>query len=446
LLIYSTKFRKFIVHSVYNIFNVRNMKNTSNILFYIRRFRENSDGKAPIYLRITIKGKRAELTTNRFVIPDKWSVEAQAMKGSSEEARILNIYLTTLRNKVLQHINSLELQSLQVTADSLRQAVLGIDQEQHTLISLFNYHNDRMKSLVGRDYAKGTYKRYVVTIGKVKAFLLHQYKKEDIDISELNHAFITNFEFYLKTKDEIQNNTAMKYIKNLKKVVRIAIENEWLDRDPFIRFKCTYKDPNRKYLTESELKTLESKSFEIQRLDQVRDMFVFSCYTGLAYADMDALTPADVKFGIDGERWITTYRQKTDSRSSIPLLPQAVELINKYKDHPESNNSGKLLPVLSNQKLNAYLKEIATLCGISKLLTFHTARHTFATTVTLTNGVPIETVSRMLGHTSIKTTQIYSKVVDSKVSSDMQNLKGILNLQQTKQTESKVAKQIGQAV
>jgi len=195
------------------------MKNTSNIIFYIRRFCTNSDGKAPIYLRITIKGKRAEISTNRFVIPEKWSVEAQAMKGNGEEARILNIYLTATRNKVLQHINSLELQSLEITADSLRQAVLGIDQEKHTLISLFSYHNDRMKSLVGRDYANGTYKRYVATLVKVKAFLLDKYKKQDIAISELNHAFITNFEFYLKTKDKIQNNTAMKYKKNLKKVV-----------------------------------------------------------------------------------------------------------------------------------------------------------------------------------------------------------------------------------
>lgn len=205
-----------------------------------------------------------------------------------------------------------------------------------------------MKSLVGIDYANGTYKRYVVTLGKVKAFLLDKYKKEDIVISELNHAFITNFEFYLKTHDTIQNNTAMKYIKNLKKVVRIAVENEWLDRDPFTRFKCTYKDPNRVCLTQEELETLEKKKLPLLRLDQVRDMFVFSCYTGLAYADVDMLTPADLKIGIDGERWITIFRHKTDTRSSIPLLSKSVEIINKYKDHPESNNKGALLPVLSN--------------------------------------------------------------------------------------------------
>ena len=415
------------------------MKNTSSILFYIRRFRINKDGKAPVYLRLTIKGKRAELTTNRFVIPEKWAVAAQKVNGTGEEARTINNYLTTLRNKVLQHINSLELQGIDVTAESLRVAVMGIEEEEHTLIELFNYHNDRMKSLVGIDFALATYKKYKYTLDKVKAFLIHQYKKSDIPLGDLNHAFITNFEFYLKTKDKkkIENNTAMKYIKNLKKVVRIAVQNEWLERDPFTRFACTYKDPNRGYLTATELVKMESKELHIQRLDQVRDMFVFCCYTGLAFVDLENLTPSDMKIGIDGERWITIFRHKTDSRTSIPLLPKAAEIVNKYKDHPESANKGKLLPVLSNQKLNAYLKEIAVICEIDKPLTWHLSRHTFATTITLSNGVPIETVSRMLGHTSIKTTQIYSKVVDTKVSAEMQDLKAVLK----KQKEDEEAKQ-----
>ncbi len=405
------------------------MKNTSNILFYIRRFRANKDGKAPIYLRITIQGKRAELTTNRFVIPEKWSVEAQGMKGTGEEARTLNTFLTSLRNKVLQHINSLELQNVEVTAETLRQAVLGLDQEQHTLVELFDYHNLRMKSLVGKDFAIGTYKRYVVTLGKVEAFLKHQFNKTDILLSDLNHAFISNFEFYLKTHDELENNTAMKYIKNVKKIIRIALENEWIDKDPFIRFRCTYKDPKRPYLTKEELEALINKEFTMSRLTLVRDSFIFSCFTGLAYSDIEQLTQDDIKIGIDGEKWITIYRKKTDTRSSIPLLPPVMELIEKYRNHPETIKNKTLLPMISNQKSNAYLKEIATLCQIDTYLTFHVARYTFATAVTLSNNVPIETVSRMVSHTSIKTTQIYSKVVDSKVSNDMKNLKLRLGFQ-----------------
>jgi site-specific recombinase XerD len=406
----------------------------------------NIKGEVPVQLRITINGKRLEMSTDRMVNPDLWIQGSNSVKGTKQEGRVLNTYLNNLETNVYKAINTIELSGKEVTLNALRSILKGDDQKSHTLVNLFKYHNSRLKSLVGIDFAIGTYKRYVVTLGKVEAFLKEHFKKDDICIDDLDHAFITNFEFYLKTVDKVQNNTAMKYIKNLKKVVKIAIENEWLDRDPFIRFKCTYKDPNRKYLSDTELETLENKVLSLHRLDQVRDMFVFSCYTGLAYSDMDKLTPADVKVGIDREKWITIFRHKTDTRSSIPLLPKSVEIINKYKDHPESNNSGKLLPVLSNQKLNAYLKEIATLCGITKNLTFHTARHTFATTVTLTNGVPIETVSRMLGHTSIKTTQIYSKVVDSKVSNDMQNLKGILDLQKSKKEESGTAKQILQAV
>jgi site-specific recombinase XerD len=422
------------------------MKSRISVLFYPKKSNMNIKGEVPVQLRITINGKRLEMSTDRMVNPDLWIQGSNSVKGTKEEGRVLNTYLSNLETNVYKAINTLELSGKEVTLIALRSVLKGDDQKSHTLINLFKYHNSRMKSLVGIDFAVGTYKRYVVTLGKVEAFLKEHFRKDDICIDDLDHAFITNFEFYLKTVDKVQNNTAMKYIKNLKKVVKIAIENEWLDRDPFIRFKCTYKDPNRKYLSDEELETLENKTFQIRRLEQVRDMFVFSCYTGLAYADMEALTPADAKIGIDGEQWITTYRQKTDSRSSIPLLPKAVALIYKYKDHPESNNSGKLLPVLSNQKLNAYLKEIATLCGITKNLTFHTARHTFATTVTLTNGVPIETVSRMLGHTSIKTTQIYSKVVDTKVSNDMQNLKGILDHQKSEKAESKPVKQIRQAV
>ena len=193
-----------------------------------------------------------------------------------------------------------------------------------------------------------------------------------------------------------------------------------------MNFKLTYKETNRGYLTQSELQTLEQKYFSIPRLELVRDMFIFSCYTGLSFSDAEALSKDNISSGIDGEKWITLFRKKTDSRTSLPLLPVAKQIIEKYADDPRSNNKGKLLPMLTNQKINAYLKEIADICGITKTLTFHLARHTFATTVTLCNGVPIETVSKMLGHSSIKTTQIYSKVVDSKISEDMQILKNKL--------------------
>jgi site-specific recombinase XerD len=398
------------------------MKSNVSLWFHLRTSKMNEKNQAPIYLRITVDGKRVELSTGHYILPDTWNSDTCQVKGTKEEAKLVNTSLGTLRNKVLKQVNNLEINDAQVTAEAIKNCIQGVHEKEHTLLELFKYHNSRMKALVGRDYAYGTYQRYLVTIKKVEAFILHKYRKSDISINDLDHAFVTNFEFYLKTKHELENNTAMKYIKNLKTVTKIAIENEWLDRDPFMRFKCTYKDPNREPLTQEELDTMMAKEFSIYRLGVVRDMFVFSCYTGLAYIDIEKLTPDSVTKGIDGNDWITIYRQKTDTRSSIPLLPQAKAVIEKYRSNPEALNRGKLLPMISNQKTNAYLKEIATLCGITKNLIYHMARHTFATTVTLANDVPMETVSFMLGHANITTTQIYSKVIDSKVSNDMQKL------------------------
>jgi site-specific recombinase XerD len=210
-------------------------------------------------------------------------------------------------------------------------------------------------------------------------------------------------------------------------VVNIALANDWLMKDPFLKFKGSIKEVERDFLSTEELQSIEDKKFTISRLDEVRDMFVFSCYTGLAYADIAKLSLNEIEIGIDKQKWIYTHREKTETKSNIPLLPKALEIIEKYKNHPECVISGKLLPLRSNQKMNAYLKEIAILCEITKNLTFHSARHTFATTVTLTNGVPIESVSSMLGHKNIRTTQIYAKVVEKKVSEDMKKLKSRLN-------------------
>lgn len=218
----------------------------------------------------------------------------------------------------------------------------------------------------------------------------------------------------------------MKYIQNLKKIIHISVKNGWLTRDPFTDFRCSFKKVERNVLTKEELEILENKTFSIRRIEVVKDLFVFSCYTGLAYIDVMSLTSNNISIGIDGEKWIFTERHKTGEKVRVPLLPVALAVLNKYKTDPEVLNQGGLLPRLSNQKLNAYLKEVADLSGINKNLTFHLARHTFATTVTLTNGVPMETVSKLLGHSSIKTTQIYAKVVENKICEDMNLLRSKL--------------------
>ena len=314
-----------------------------------------------------------------------------------------------------------------ITSEAIKNSMLGIEEKQRTIVAIFQYHNKQVKALVGKEFAAGTLERYETVLKLLQLFLEFQYKVKDMPITQINHKFITDFEFYLKTERSNCHNTAIKYIKNFKKIVRIAMSNGWIDKDPFVNFKATIKDVEREFLTEEEIQNVISKDLHIGRLDQVRDIFIFCCFTGLAYADVKKLSNDDLVIGIDGSKWIKTNRTKTDVRSNIPLLPTPLAILEKYKDHPEASHANKLLPVLSNQKMNAYLKEISTLCEIDKNFSTHLARHTFATTVTLTNGVSLESVSKMLGHKSIKTTQHYAKIVDRKVSDDMLLLKAKYN-------------------
>ncbi len=280
-----------------------------------------------------------------------------------------------------------------------------------------------MKALVGRDYAKGTLTRYETSYKHTMSFLQSRYEVSDIDINKLDYDFITEYEFWLKSVRKCDHNTTMKYLSNFKKIVNRCVRNGKLQRDPFLGFSMAKKEVERHALTETQLKTIAQKQFKIERLSIVRDIFLFCCFTGLAYADVKKLKQSEITDGIDGEKWIIAKRQKTDITSKIPLLPHALQIIRKYENNIECQLTNKVLPVLSNQKMNSYLKEIGDACGIHIHLTFHIARHTFATTVTLTNGVPIETVSKMLGHKNLQTTQHYAKILDKKISEDMKKLK-----------------------
>lgn len=280
-----------------------------------------------------------------------------------------------------------------------------------------------MKILVGKEYTKGTHLRYETSLRHTLAFLKWKFKIKDIELSRVNHSFIMDYEFYLRSVRNCANNSAVKYIRNFGKIIYICVANQWLTHDPFLSYKSKFKKVERIFLNKQELQTLADKEFEFKRLAHVRDVFLFCCFTGLAYVDVKQLRKKDIITGIDGEKWISIKRQKTNVPSKIPILPMAIKLISKYKDYPKCDENELVLPVLSNQKMNAYLKEVTDLCGIHKNITFHIARHTFATTVTLLNGVPIESVSKMLGHTNIKTTQHYAKILDIKVSEDMRLLK-----------------------
>ena len=405
-----------------------NTKNTFSISFYQRTDKIDQMNTAPIFMRVTVNGERAEIAVNRRFGIDRW--ENGKPKGTKDDAKELSVFLASLRERIYQIQRDLIEKKELVTAEKLKNRFHGKDEKTKTLIQAFEFHNKQVSTLVGKDYSPATLKRYETTLRHVKEFLKNNYKLDDMYLSEIKYEFITSFDFFLKTVRKCDHNSALKYIKNFRKVINMSVKHEWINKDPFQKFTSKLKEIERGFLTQDELNTIEKKKISIPRIAVVKDIFVFACYTGLAYAEVAKLTNDHIVNGIDGGKWISIRRTKTDNKSIIPLLPQAVDIIKKYKS--ENNPQNFLLPVLSNQKMNAYLKEISDICGISKTLTFHIARHTFATSVTLTNGVSIESVSAMLGHKSIRTTQIYSKVVEQKVSNDMNALKQKMQIEKNK--------------
>jgi len=399
------------------------MNTKLSILFFVKRTKTNVAGLLPIFIRVTVNGERIEFSTKRFTTSEKWSVEGNRMKGTGTESKSTNSYLDALKAKVYDYQQQLIREDNLVNVENMRNKILGVEKRSHMLIGIFQQHNEEIKALVGHEFATATYTRYETSLKHTVAFLNWKYKVSDIDIRKIDHEFVTSYEFYLKSVHKCNQNTTAKYIKNFGKIVRRCLANGWIERDPFINYKCKIIEVERAFLSQDEIETMFNKVLATDRLNQVKDIFLFSCFTGLAYVDVKKLSRKNIGFGVDGERWIFINRTKTDTRSNIPLLPIALALLEKYEDHPQVINQDKLLPILSNQKMNSYLKEIADVCEINKELTFHIARHTFATTVTLSNGVPIESVSKMLGHKNIKTTQHYAKILDLKVSDDMKILK-----------------------
>tara|TARA_R110002020_G_scaffold454448_1_gene669882 strand:- start:658 stop:1902 length:1245 start_codon:yes stop_codon:yes gene_type:complete len=413
------------------------MKNNYYALFHLIKRKINKRGLAPIYLRLTVDGKRKEHSISRRVDPRKWNSRQEKALGNSREAVEINTHISNLRHKLNQiHQNYIE-NDKYISANSLIKELRGENDIVKMTLEIFKEHNENFDQLIGKDISKASAQRYWTCYNHIQHFIKEQYKEDDFRLKDIDYNFITKFEHYLKTKRNCNHNSALKYVNNFKKIIRIALANKWMDHDPLINYRVKFEPVEREFLSQEEVDALWSQELHFDRLKLVRDMFIFSCYTGLAYSDVEKLSKSDITLGIDGSRWIRINRTKTGTKSSIPLLPVAEQILERYANHPEVENSERVIPVFSNQKSNAFLKEIAIMCGISKPLTTHLARHTFATTITLTNGVPIETVSRMLGHQSLRTTQHYAKIVDRKISDDMNILKAKLAAQKSKK-ESKM--------
>lgn len=401
------------------------MEKSFGLLFYLKKPKGYKAGDVPIYVRVTVNSDVAEISTKQKCDPAKWNITAGRVEGKSQSAKLVNDYLDVVQRKVYEIRKQLLDNDHPVTAENIKTVLHGkeIKEDVYMLMKIFQRHNDQMAELIGHEYSKGTYTRYKTVYTFALSFLQWKYKVTDMDITQLDYEFISEFEFWLKSVRKCNHNTTMQYLRNFNKIVNHCLRSGWLPKNPFIRFKMTDREVERTALTETELQNVMEQQFSIERLSMVKDIFLFSCFTGLSYADVRKLKRSDIYIGVDGAQWLTSRRQKTDITARIPLLAPAIAIIGRYENHQQCVMDDLVLPVISNQKLNAYLKEIADVCGIKKVLTFHIARHTFATTVTLSNGVPIETVSKLLGHKNLRTTQHYAKILDKKISEDMKVLR-----------------------
>ncbi len=397
-----------------------------SILFWLFKAKKTTDGKSPIYCRLTINGKRVEFSTGKKIEDAKWLREAGIVKGGGVEAQMINKELNMVKADIQRHYDLLRASNSLITAEILRNRYLGVDAERKTILDTFTAHNKVLRQRVDAEeptLREKTWQRFEITQDKVKSFLKSEFNVSDILLSDIKNSFGSDFKHYLTTVDNLAMNTAMKYLKNTKQVFDFAVLKEWRSSNPMAAFKCTYRQPKRQRLLWDEIMKIYIHPMPIQRLEEVRDVYIFSCFTGYAYQDVYLLTPQNVVKWIDGNKWLIKDRFKTESKSNIPLMEIPLAIIEKYKNHPYCIKENKLLPVNSNQRYNGYLKEISNICGVNKTLTTHSARHTFATTILMDNDCPIESASEMLGHNSIRTTQIYTKVTDVKVSKNMREIK-----------------------
>ena len=399
------------------------MKSTFNVLYYLKRNAIRRDGSMPIVTRITVDGIIAQFNTKLEIQPSDWSVKMNKVIGHSFDGKKLNAQLNDIKASLHVIYHELQRKDNYVTAEKVKNEFLGISENHETLLELFQRHNEDVQKLIGISKSAATYQKYEVTRKHLQKFLQLKYQLTDISLKEIKHVFLCDFEVYLMTTANCIANTAAKFMQLLKCIIIIARNNGLIVIDPFANYKIHMTKVDRGYLTQEDVEKILKKELVIKRLELVRDIFVFSCFTGLAYIDVKNLTDKNLRTSFDGNLWIMTKRQKTKIESNILLLDVPKMILDKYKGKTIDN---KLLPILSNQRMNSYLKEIGDVCEIDKELTFHLARHTFATTITLAKGVPIETVSKMLGHTNIRTTQIYARITDSKISNDMQALAGKL--------------------
>jgi integrase len=395
------------------------MRSTFKILFYLKKNSSKPNGTAPLMCRITIDGTISQFSCKMDVPPNLWDTKAGRLTGKSAVAVKTNIALDKIRVDINRHYQEVMQTDGFVTADKVKNAYLGLGVKQDTFLTLFAKHNQEFSRKVGYNRTKATYKKYCILYKHIESYIKQEYNRNDIFLKELNLTFINGFEHYLRTERKCSTNTIWCYMIGVKHIVAIARNSGQLAINPFAGYLISPEVKDRGFLSKEELYLLVNTKMKNAQQELVRDLFVFSCFCGLSYSDVKNLTKDHLKTSFDGHLWIITRRQKTNTDSSVRLLEVPKRIIEKYKGYCRDN---RLFPVPSNNTCNKALKNIAEQCGIKTRLTYHVARHTFGTLLTISQGVPIETVSRMMGHTNIKTTQIYAKITKEKISQDMEIL------------------------
>lgn len=379
----------------------------------------NKSGRVPILMQLTIGQQTCHISTKQNILPEKWG-DGKPI-GHTREDQAITAVLEEIRTKAYNKFLQLQGQNINVTPERLKQALLGKDQVQpRGYVEIFDQWLVEYSKMVGITTSKRTLDKYILVRNRLQDYIASQLGVKDISLEEVTPKFLSNFDNYLRVEYNMANNHAMKIRQKLRTIYKVAIDNGWVSKNPFSTVKIHFDPVERDVLTKSELTTLIQTDMIFDRLEKMRDVFVFACFTGLAHCDVAGLTKENIITDESGQVWLKTHRQKTSEVVDIPLLEIPQLIIKKYQGMKELN--GKLLPTLTNSCSNLYLKEVAVRCGINKTLTFHMARHTFATTVTLSNGVPMESVAKMLGHRNIRTTQIYAKVIKDKLAEDMNNL------------------------
>ncbi|MDM1352070.1 site-specific integrase [Myroides marinus] len=402
-----------------------------SINFFLKTPRKITEGDyRRLYLRITIDGVRRELSLNRKCKAKLWDQKQGRAIGNSEETKTLNFFLDSIMSNITNYRADLISSDIRITPKIFVDFIKGYDIRIATVLQEFQEHNEQVFKLVPKEYAMGTYERYVTAMSHIKEFILREYNKSDLNFRDLDYNFIIGYEQYLKNIRGCNKNTAIKYIGNFKKIVFRALAKGIISKDPFAHYKPRKEKLNKRPLTNSELQNLEQTVFPTKRLEEVRDIFIFQCYTGLAYIDVFKLKNCDIHVELDNTLWIRINRHKTNSILNIPLLPRAIEIINKYKTSIDFQRS--VLPVKSNQKMNVALKEIGSICGINNELNTHMARRTFASTITLANGVPIHIVKELLGHYSVKQTEEYAITEEKSIGIEMKKLENVISVSKSK--------------